>query len=308
MTDKLIEAFLEMMMAERGASKNTTDAYRRDLEEFARLAKKQKSDLQYADNEHIRDHLRTLHQAGLSPRTTARKLSSLKQFYAFLFSEGTRKDNPTLNIDAPKQGKSLPKYLSEDEVDHLLATAHEDESPEGIRLSALLELLYASGLRVSELVTLPMAAVRKLQNDVTQKYLIVKGKGNKERLVPLNDSAIKALLAYLSLRTHFMAHAKNRYVFASRGKEGYLTRQRMGQLLKALALKANLDPIKVSPHVLRHSFASHLVHHGADLRVVQELLGHADISTTQIYTHVLNERMKSLVFDKHPLARIYENA
>lgn len=293
------------MAAERGASANTHDAYLRDMEEFSLFVSKRGASLLKADTNMILSYFQQIADAGFSPKTSARKLSSLRQFYKFLCVDGMRADNPTLSLDSPRQGRSLPKYLSQNEVETLLNTAHSDTSPEGLRLTALLELLYASGLRVTELVTLRMDAVQKLvaaRGDRAHNFLIIRGKGNKERLVPLNHSAINAVLAYLQVRPVFSKKNNSKWVFASASKEGYLTRQRFGQLLKQLAFDANLDPAKVSPHVLRHSFASHLLHNGADLRVVQELLGHADISTTQIYTHVLDERMKALVNEKHPLA------
>jgi integrase/recombinase XerD len=303
--DSYIEMFLEMMMAERGAAGNTISAYQRDLDEFHSFLNPRKINIIEAQTEDIRAFFKTLSSSGLAASTIARKLSSIKQFYKFLCVDEFIKENPSLVMDAPKQGKSLPKYLSENQVTSLLKTAANDTSIEGLRLTALLEVLYASGLRVSELVSMKMSNLQKINIDdkiSLRNFIIVKGKGNKERLVPLNNSAIKALQNYLPLRDHFFNLKNNEYLFPSSSKEGYLTRQRLHQLLKALATKSNIDAALVSPHVLRHSFASHLLNNGADLRVLQELLGHSDISTTQIYTHILSERMKKLVLEHHPLA------
>jgi integrase/recombinase XerD len=214
-------------------------------------------------------------------------------------SDGIRKDDPTASLDGPRQGRRLPKLLSEAEVTALITTAAEDQSPEGLRLSAILELFYASGLRVSELVALPFGAVAR-----GEPFMTVRGKGGKERLVPIGGGARTALDAYLAVRPQFLQPGKPaRWLFPSRAAEGHLTRNRCGQLLKALALKAGVDPAKLSPHVLRHAFATHLLAHGADLRSVQQMLGHADIATTEIYTHVDVERLTRLVTTAHPLAR-----
>jgi integrase/recombinase XerD len=235
----------------------------------------------------------------LAPRTGARRLSALRQFYRFLYAEGLRGDEPTAALDSPHQGRPLPRVLSESEVDALLAAARSRDGPEGLRLAALVEVLYATGLRVSELVALPLAAVRR-----DPRVLLVRGKGGKERMVPLGEPAREALSAYLEVRRRFCPAGRDpRWLFPSRAASGHLTRHRFAQLLKALAVEAGVDPGKVSPHVLRHAFASHLLEHGADLRAVQQMLGHADISTTQIYTHVLNERLRRLVETHHPLAR-----
>lgn len=303
-----IELFLEMMMAERGAAGNTIAAYQRDLDELHSFLTPRQIPMIEATTDDIRAFFKNISASGLAPSTIARKLSSVKQFYKFLCVDEFITENPSLVMDAPKQGKALPKYLSESQVTALLKTSAEDKSIEGLRLTALLEVLYASGLRVSELVSLKMSNLQKITsgNKVTlRNFLIVKGKGNKERLVPLNQSAIEALQNYLTIRENFLPphlHNSNEYLFPSSSQEGYLTRQRLHQLLKELALASNIDPDLVSPHVLRHSFASHLLNNGADLRVLQELLGHSDISTTQIYTHILSERMKKLVLEHHPLA------
>lgn len=293
-----VESFLEMLSAERGASANTLEAYRRDLTRFAaRLAARGVS-IEAADTDAVRDHIQDLARAGLAPGTSARHLSSLRQFYRFLFAEGIRRQDATAGIDSPRQGRALPKVLGEAEVDALLAAARAVKGAGGIRLTALLEILYATGLRVSELVTLPLSALPREAG-----VLIVLGKGAKERMVPLGGAAIEAMTAYRAVRGHFLHRGREvKWLFPSRGASGHLTRQRFAQLLKRLAAAASIDPARVSPHVLRHAFASHLLANGADLRSVQQMLGHADISTTQIYTHILDQRLKSLVQAHHPLA------
>lgn len=297
--DPAIDAFLEMMAAERGAAANTVEAYRRDLAAMAALVRP--SSLSGAEAAAIAGGLQSLAASGLSPRTQARRLSALRQFYRFLVSEGERDDDPTLTLDAPRTGKSLPKFLSEAEVDALLAAVHGMEGPEGLRLAAIVELLYASGLRITELVSLPASAARQ---GAESGVIWLVGKGGRERMVPVGSAAAEALAAYMAVRGVFITHpGVARWLFPSRSSEGHLTRRRVGQLLKALALEAGLDPAKVSPHVLRHAFATHLLAHGADLRALQTLLGHADIGTTQIYTHVLEERRRALVLQHHPLAQ-----
>jgi len=290
-----------MLVAERDARPNTLAAYLRDLDDFADFLGGR--GVAAASSADLRAYLASLGRRGLSPRTAARRLSTLRQFHKFLYAEGLRDDDPAAALDSPRQGRRLPKVLSEAEVDRLLAAARRREGPEGTRLLALLELLYASGLRVSELISLPLAAVRR-----DPRVIFVRGKGGRERMVPLGEPARGAVDAYLPLRRHFLPpKADSPWLFPSgvRGgvRGGHLTRQRVGQLLKALAVEAGIERDKVSPHVLRHAFATHLLDHGADLRALQQMLGHADISTTQIYTHVLNERLKTLVQDHHPLAR-----
>ena len=294
-----VESFLEMLSAERGASVNTIEAYWRDLRHFAaRLAVRGVS-IEAADTDAVRDYIQSLARAGLAPGTSARRLSSLRQFYRFLFAEGIRPQDATAGIDSPRQGRALPKVLSEAEVDALLAAAGAVKGAEGIRLTALVEILYATGLRVSELVTLPLSAVPREAG-----VLLVRGKGDRERMVPLGAAAIEAITAYRAVRGPFLPRGREvKWLFPSRGASGHLTRQRFAQLLKRLAAAASIDPARVSPHVLRHAFASHLLANGADLRSVQQMLGHADISTTQIYTHILDERLKSLVQAHHPLAQ-----
>jgi integrase/recombinase XerD len=292
-----LEPFLEMLTAERGASANTIAAYRRDLYEFFSMMGRGGTP-GGVTTEDVRRYVTRLADEGYAATTAARRLSALRQYFGFLFAEGLRSDDPTAMVDGPRLGRPLPKILGEDEVERLIEAAHERPGSEGLRLAAMLELLYATGLRVSELVTLPLAAVVR-DPDV----IVVRGKGGRERMVPLTRAARKALQAYCKARDEFVPlGARTPWLFPSAGKEGHLTRQRFGQLLKALADECGIDRGKLSPHVLRHAFASHLLAHGADLRSVQQMLGHADISTTQIYTHVLDERLQALVRDKHPLA------
>jgi len=287
-----------MMGAERGAGGHTLAAYRRDLLDFAASLKA--NELVSAGREQIRDFLAGLSAAGMAASTQARKLSALRQFYGFLYAEGVRTDDPTQTIEAPRARRPLPKVLSGADLEAMLLVAAQDASPEGLRLSLILEMLYGGGLRVSELAGMTLAAVR-----AKEAFIRVTGKGNKERLTPLSPAARIALDAYLKVRDEFVpAHDKNnRYLFASRSAEGFLTRRRFHQLLKAVALKAGIDPARVSPHVLRHAFATHLVEGGADLRSVQTLLGHADIATTQIYTHVARDHLSRMMRSAHPLAR-----
>jgi integrase/recombinase XerD len=292
-----LDAFLDMLAAERGAAANTIEAYRRDLYAFAAHLALRGASPATADGDAVRGYIQGLGAAGLATATTARKLSSLRQFYGFLAAEGMRDDDPTTAIDSPARGRPLPKTLGEDEVEALFAAARDHQGPAALRLTALLEILYATGLRVSELVGLPCSA---LTNDGT--FLLVAGKGGKERLVPLSDPARAALEAWMAWRATAADGPGPRWLFPSRSQAGHLTRQRFAQMLKALAAEAGLDPRKVSPHVMRHAFASHLLAHGADLRSVQRLLGHADISTTEIYTHVLEDRLRRLVGEHHPLA------
>jgi integrase/recombinase XerD len=294
-----IEAFLEMLVAERGAARNTIDSYKRDLADVESFLARRDRGIEAASTEDLREYLAALNANGATPSTAARRLSALRQFFRFLYAEGVRGDDPTTTIQSPRRGRPLPKLLSEGEVSQLLERARGKRGPEGIRLTALLETLYATGMRVSELVSLPLSAVAR-----DPRYILVRGKGGKERLVPLSEPAREALNGYKSVRGQFCRNGvESPYLFPSRGGSGYLTRHRFAQLLKQLSTEAGIAPSKVSPHVLRHAFATHLLNRGADLRSVQQMLGHADIATTQIYTHVLDERLKSLVETHHPLAR-----
>lgn len=301
-----IDAFLEMLVAERGAAYNTVEAYRRDLMHFVAFIK---SDippsspmlLTEVTSHQINQYLIHLSQEGFKTATQSRHLSALRQFYQFLVSENWTSSNPTATIDAPRSQRALPKILTEEEITHLLEVASIQTDPEGRRLYAMLETLYASGVRVSELISLPLTTIHP-----NKPFLLIKGKGGKERLVPLSQPALAALQAYLTVRPHFLSKAGidgQRWLFPSQSTAGHLTRQRFGQLLKELANAANLDPKKLSPHVIRHAFATHLLRHGADLLAIQKLLGHADLSTTQIYTHVMTDHLNKLVNDHHPLAQ-----
>jgi integrase/recombinase XerD len=301
--------FIDMLMAERGAAAHTVEAYTRDLSEFLAFLAAKGKEAKTASAEHLRGFLASLASRGLAPTSRARKLSAIRQFFRFLLAEGIRADDPCSAIDSPKLGRPLPKILSLTEVETLLKTASEasEETTEGLarrralRLYALLETLYATGLRVSELISLPRGVLT-----ADDRVLTVKGKGGRERLVPLNEAARKALAAHLAAVGEDEAKGKSAspWLFPSSGGQ-HLTRQRLGQELKALALAAGIEPARVSPHVLRHAFASHLLERGADLRTVQQLLGHADISTTQIYTHVIEERLRRLVEQHHPLAQAH---
>jgi integrase/recombinase XerD len=294
---RYLEPFLEMLAAERGAARLTIAAYRNDLLDAA--ASLARGTLDAASSDDLRAYLARLARQGLAPRSTARKLSALRQFFRFLVLERVRGDDPTAQLDAPRLGRPLPKILSQDEASALVAAARAKPGAEGERLVCLLELLYGSGLRVSELVGLPLAATRG-----DKRFLVVRGKGDKERMVPLSRPARAALDSWLAARgAALKPRPESRYLFPSRGAAGHLTRERCAQLLKALAIEAGLDPKRLSPHVLRHAFASHLLEQGADLRSVQEMLGHADIATTQIYTHVMGDRLQKLVATHHPLAR-----
>jgi len=298
-----VDLFLEMLAAERGASKNTLSAYARDLANFSAELDASGSAISDATSDQLRAYLAGLAKRGLATASVARHLSAIRQLYRFLYTEGHRSDDPAAAIEGPKRGRALPKVLSIAEVDRLLQQAHAarktgslSERLRATRLACLLEVLYATGLRVSELVALPDSAARR-----DQRMLDIRGKGGRERLVPLNNAAKRAMSDYLALREEAKA-GRSKWLFPSFGEAGHLTRQHFARELKSLAGAAGLKSARVSPHVLRHAFASHLLQNGADLRVVQTLLGHADISTTQIYTHVLAERLKSLVRDLHPLA------
>lgn len=308
---RLITLFLDMLAAEQGAGVNTLDAYRGDLEDLSSFLVRHKSTFQTANTQTLRDYLDDLDTRGFKSSSVARKLSSARHLFRFLLSERVRTDDPAAILTGPKRGRALPKVLSIADVDRLLTQAKTaasvpDQSPlktlRTLRLSCLLEILYATGLRVSELVSLPLSAARR-----DARMIVVRGKGNKERLVPLNESSKQAMADYLAAldaahRDTKKSAAASKWLFPSSGESGHLTRQHFARDLKELAAAAGIAPRLISPHVLRHAFASHLLHNGADLRIVQTLLGHTDISTTQIYTHIVEERLKSLVRDLHPLA------
>lgn len=308
----LVDSFLDMLTAERGAAVNTRQAYWRDLADFSvSLRETSKKEIVDATTDDIKAYLKDLgnkihtkgeSKAKIATRTVARRLSALRQFYRYLVSENVRKDDPTSTIDSPKQKRTLPKTLSEKEVSRLINTAGEGGGADSIRLVCLMEMLYATGLRVSELVGLPLSAIGE-----EMQFLMVEGKGGRERMVPLSEPAQKAVKAYLDVRQSFIGEEnkdhQNQWMFPSRtSSSGHLTRQRFAQLLKDLAESAGIEAGKVSPHVLRHAFATHLLSNGADLRAVQKMLGHADIATTQIYTQIIDEKTKATVEEKHPLS------
>jgi integrase/recombinase XerD len=309
--EKLINLFLDMLAAEQGAGVNTLDAYRRDLTDLSDFLGRKGQGFAAAETDVLRDYLADLDIRGFKSSSVARRLSAMRHLFRFLLNERIRSDDPAAILSGPKRGRGLPKVLSISDVDRMLTRAKElteaeNASPQqrlrAMRLYCLLEVLYATGLRVSELVALPLSAARR-----DARMIMVRGKGNKERLVPLNDASRRAMADYLAAMEALKpekkkAAAPSKWLFPSFGESGHLTRQHFARDLKELAAASGLAPRLVSPHVLRHAFASHLLHNGADLRIVQTLLGHTDISTTQIYTHVVEERLKSLVRDLHPLA------
>jgi integrase/recombinase XerD len=307
---KLITLFLDMLAAEQGAGSNTLDAYRRDLTDFSEFLARGGQSFTGAETQMLRDYLADLDTRGFKSSSVARRLSAMRHLFRFLLNEKIRNDDPAAILSGPKRGRGLPKVLSIKDVDRMLTRAKElAQAPDAsgqqrlraLRLYCLLEVLYATGLRVSELVSLPLSASRR-----DARMIVVRGKGNKERLVPLNEASRQAMADYLAaveaLKPDGKKAAPSKWLFPSFGESGHLTRQHFARDLKELAAASGLPPRLVSPHVLRHAFASHLLHNGADLRIVQTLLGHTDISTTQIYTHVVEERLKSLVRDLHPLA------
>ncbi len=291
MSTPQVEAFLEMMAVERDASPHTLSAYARDLADAESLIP---GGLLSADETAVEAWYADLSRRGLSAATASRRRSAIRQFYRFALAEGWRKDDPSRRLEAPRRGRPLPRVLTREEMEALLKAAGAEERASGVRLVCLMELTYASGLRVSELLNLKLEAVAR-----DPAYLVVRGKGGKERLAPLNGPAREAIKAWLPLREP----QDSPWLFPSRGSTGRLTPRRFDQLLRDAALKAGLDPARVSPHVLRHAFATHLLEGGADLRVLQTLLGHADIATTQIYTHVAGDRLAEVVRTKHPLAK-----
>jgi integrase/recombinase XerD len=293
----LVDAFLEMMSAERGASENTLAAYRRDLDD---ARQNMATGLAEASSADVRAYISDVAARGFAGTSQARKLSALRQFYKFLYAEGYRTDDPSGPVDSPRKQRGLPKILSETETGRMLDMAAAEAAkgdPVHLRMHALIEVLYATGLRVSELVSLPVTVAQR-----DERYFIIRGKGGKDRMVPLSPKARDAMRAWLGIRNADPRFAPSPWLFPSSSEAGYLPRQVFARDLKSLAALAGISVAKVSPHVIRHAFASHLLQNGADLRAVQELLGHSDISTTQIYTHVLEERLVSLVRDHHPLA------
>jgi len=294
------EAFLEMMAVERAAARNTLSAYSRDLTDASGYLATRAKGLADATAEDIEAYFADVGARGLSPATAARRRAAVRQFYRFVLGEGWRDDDPSRRVEAPKKGRSLPKVLSREEMDRLIAAASARDGAQGLRFGCMVELAYASGLRISELTALPLASLAR-----DPSYVIIKGKGGKERLAPLNITARAAVKAYIAVRRRFLPKGDraNPWLFPSRGKAGRLTPRRFAQVLDEAAADAGIDPERVSPHVLRHAFATHLLEGGADLRVVQKLLGHADIATTQIYTHVATDRLREVVQTRHPLAK-----
>jgi len=311
-----IANFLQKLKVEDGLSQNTILSYGKDLELFAKFLHNKNSEAAKADLDLIKEYLYQLHSANLKASSIARKISCLKNFYKFLQNENVIKEDPTTYLEAPKRGAKLPKFLSEAEIFKMLNEINSDKSEFGIKLSCMLEMLYAAGLRVSELVSLPLSAIQR-EGETLRNYMIVKGKGNKERIAPLNKAAISKLLQYLEMRQK-LGYGESKWLFVGTNKaskktaeimhkkvtlDSHLTRQRFHQMLKELAARVGIDPKKVHPHVIRHSFATHLLNSGVDLRVLQELLGHSDIATTEIYTHILNSKLVDLVFKNHPLSK-----
>ena len=297
MGNEAVNRFLEMMSAERGASANTLEAYGRDVEEFLTycggLALKEIS------RDDVGDFVQYLGREGRSPKTVARKLSAVREFFKFLYTEKDIKDNPAVDVLTPKQEKPLPKFLSEDEIKRLIAAAKECSGPKGRQMTAMLELMYASGLRVSELVSLPENCI-----NFDRRQVFVRGKGSKERVVPVAPAAIQAVFDYLEQRDCFIREGRRSiWLFPSKSsRRGHISRDTFFKRLKELAVKAGIYPSRVTPHVLRHSFATHLLNHNADLRSVQKMLGHESINTTEIYTHILSDKLLETVQKLHPLA------
>ncbi len=317
--DPLVISFLDKIRAEDGLSQNTILSYGKDLELFCRFATNKNIVLTKVSADDLKDYFYELYKEDLRASSLSRKISALKNFYRFLESENLIKENPTLYLQGQKRGAKLPKFLTEEEIFKLFDVINRDKSEFGIKLSSMLEVLYSAGLRVSELVSLPIAAIQEIEENgqkTLRNYLIVKGKGSKERIAALNKSAISKLMEYLDLRKK-MGQENSKWLFVGtarsskkageiREREGvvkdtHLTRQRLHQMLKELAKSAGIDATRVHPHVIRHSFATHLLNNGVDLRVLQELLGHSNISTTEIYTHILDSKLRELVFKHHPL-------
>ncbi|MGB1360939.1 MAG: site-specific tyrosine recombinase XerD [Alphaproteobacteria bacterium] len=304
MMGKYLNLFLDMLRVEKKLAKNTIISYETDLKKYLSYLKEINSDEDKVEFKQIEKWAEGLKKGGLATTSIARHISAVKQYHRFLVIDNIRQDDPSRNITNPKTARKLPTFISEDEVNKILESARATTDYDSIRLSCLIELMYATGLRVSELVGMPISAIRDKQQLNNLDYLFVVGKGNKERIVPLSDDAKDALAKYLDIReTYIESNESSKYLFPSSGKKTpHLTRQRVFQYIKYLCKNSGLNPAKISPHSLRHAFATHLLNGGADLRAVQAMLGHSDISTTQIYTHILSERMKQLVESKHPLA------
>ncbi len=302
-----VENFLEMISVEKSAAKNTIYSYKFDLDDLLSFLSNGKISLQDVLQSDLARYIEKLGEKKLSSRTLARKISAIKHFFKFLCIDKIRKDNPSLYLEMPKQEKLLPKALSKQDVELMLSSIDISKNADGIRDKCMLEILYSSGMRVTELVQLRYSSIQKNTiKSESHAAIVIKGKGSKERIIILNQSAINALNEYLKVRIKFLRGMQSDFLFPSFGKSGkvtHMSRQRFHQIIKQVATNANIDPVLVSPHKIRHSFASHLLQNGADLRVVQELLGHADISSTQIYTKVLSEQAKNLVLDTHPLSK-----
>ncbi|MBU6338397.1 MAG: tyrosine recombinase [Rickettsiales bacterium] len=325
-TNPLIKHFLDKIRAEDGLSLNTILSYGKDLELFNDFTKNNNILITDISKDDLKNYLEMLHKNNLRPASISRKISCLKNFYRFLEEENLIKTNPTVNLHGPKKEAKLPKFLSEEEIFKLLNIVNNDKSEFGMKLSCMLEILYSAGLRVSELVQLPISAISEIEengNKTLRNYLIVKGKGNKERLAALNGAAIKKLIEYIDFRKK-TGQEKSKWLFfgtlrASKKQDkirqnqehdvvnnNHITRQRFHQMLKELAVKAGIDPARIHPHVIRHSFATHLLNNGIDLRVLQELMGHSDISSTEIYTHILDAKKQELVFKNHPFSKVFK--
>ncbi len=302
---QFVEQFLEMMVAERGIAKNSVLSYKRDLQDFNEFLSKNKLSELNSQTSDITKFIETLNQNNISARSINRKISTIKSYFNFLISENHISYNPVLVADLPKYYDKLPKFLSIEEIKNLLNFCKEDKTPEGLRLNAMIHLLYASGMRVSELVSLKLVELTSgIKSSEIRKSFLIKGKGSKERIIVINDQAREALKEYLQIRQAFSfgkTPKAKQYFFVSHALQGHMTRQNFALLLKKAAINASLDPNNISPHILRHSFASHLLEGGADLRVIQELLGHSDISTTQIYTHIQTDYLKKILKNFHPL-------
>lgn len=302
---QFLEQFLEMMLAERAIAKNSLYAYKRDMLDFSHYLTTHKIfSVTEVTSDDIRSFIRHLAGNNISARSIARKISSIRNYYHFLITENITKDNPALLVDIPKYRVELPSILSLEDIKEILNSCTIDTSPEGIRLFAMIHLLYASGLRVSELVSLKLTnlSIDVVLNKINN-YINVVGKRNKERLVIINEQALDAIVKYLPYRTLFITNKEGSpYLFPSKSAAGYMTRQNFALLLKQIAITTGIDPDKISPHILRHSFASHLLSGGADLRVIQELLGHTDIATTQIYTHLETKHLREVIEQFHPLS------